>query len=137
MKIALTKPTIEVIGETDPSKFIFSTDFGTLKYFDKVNPMITINGGAGDFAGINIITHNLNKYIYTEVFVRVAVNAPPTSSQNFEYVPFAGSGASVAYSASFNIRLNEIRLYAEFNGVSSSTWYFEFLVFMFNNNINL
>ncbi len=136
MIIKLSKDGIPVIGEDDPANLIFSTEYGTLKYFDKVNVLMSIDGNAGDFAGRNIITHNLNKYIYTEVFVRVSVGALPTN-EPFEYVPFFGSGASVAYNANFGIRLNEIRLYGEFNGFSTSTWYFEFLVFMFNNNLNL
>lgn len=136
MIVKLSKDGIPVLGEDDPANLIFSTEYGTLKYFDKVNTLMTINGGAGDFAGLSTITHNLGKYVYCEVFVRVAVGAAPTT-EPFEYVPFFGSGASVAYNANFNIRLNELRLYGEFNGFSVSTWYFEFLVFIFNNNLNL
>ena len=121
----------------NPFDFIFNSDYGTLKYFQKLSTTIQIDGTVGDFAGTVALNHNLGYYPFAEVFVRVAVNAPPTSSDNFHYVPFFGAGATTTFAANFRLTTTQIILYAEFNGIPTSVWYFEFIVFLHKNNLRL
>lgn len=133
-KIVVTKPGYDALTETDPRNMKFSSDYGTLKYFDKVTrtPSFTANGVI--ISARDIYTHNLGYYPYVDAFVRVYIGAP---SGDYEPAPFFGSGVSVAYNAGIIIKENTIETYGEINGVSSSTWSFEFLLFLHRNNLNL
>jgi hypothetical protein len=132
MKIA--KPGYNVLTTNDPTRLIFSSDYGTLKYYKKETAQITFDANAGDIAGIATITHNLGYYPFVEVFVSVYIGSP---TGIYEYCPFAGSGATVQYSANYKITTTGITLYAEINGVSDSVWVFDFIVFIYKNNLNL
>lgn len=133
-KIIVAKDGFNAITDPDPRHHKFNSDYNTLKYFDKITKSFTINGASGDFAGRVTHDHNLGYYPFVEVFVEVYIGSPTGDK---EYVPFAGSGASVAYSAGYKITSTQIVLYGEFNGVSSSTWSFDFLIFLFKNKVNL
>lgn len=132
--LRVAKPGVNVLTNQLPHKFIFSSDYGTLKYFQKTTTQIQIDGSTGDFAGTTTVTHSLGYYPFVEVFVRVYIGSP---AGDYEYCPFFGSGASVAYSANFKITTTGIVLYAEFNGVSASVWNFDFIVFVYKNNLLL
>lgn len=132
--IEIAKDGVNILETNSPQSMKFSSRFGTLKYFSKTAIQMTIDGSAGDFAGKEILTHNLGYFPFAEVFVRVYIGSP---SGNYEYVPFAGSGISVAYSANFIVKENTIELYGEFGGVSSSVWTFDFLVFLYKNDLEL
>lgn len=134
MKIA--KSGKNVLTSTNPNDFIFDSDYGTLKYYTKQTKQVTFTAGAPDLfiSGSATYTHNLGYYPFTEVFVRVYIGAP---TGNYEYCPFFGSGASVAYSANYKITTSDIIVYGSVDGVSSSTWVFDFLIFVYKNNLNL
>lgn len=132
-RLLVAKPGKNALTSLNPTDFIFHSGFGTLKYFAKVSKTLTIDGAAGDFAARDTYDHNLGYYPYAEVYVRVYIGSP---SGNYEYVPFAGAGATVLYSANYRITESQIILYGEFNGVSSSTWTFDFLIFLYKNNLN-
>ena len=123
-----------VLTTQEPTDLIFSSDYGTLKYFEKLTATGSIDANAGDIATKSTITHGLNYYPYVEVFVSVYIGDP---TGIYEYCPFFGSGASVAYNANYKITTTTIELYGEINGVSTSTWTFDFLVFIYKNNLNL
>ena len=131
-RIVIVKDGFNALTETDPRNKKFDSRYGTLKYLTKVSLQVTIDGGAGDITGRNTYTHNLGYCPFVEVFVRVYIGAP---FGNYEYVPFFNSGASVAYNAKYSIGTSSITFYGEFNGVSSSTWTFDFIVFLYKNNI--
>lgn len=132
--IEIAKDGINILETNNPAHMKFSSRYGTLKYYAKVAAQVTINGGDGDFAGRQIINHNLGYFPFAEVFVRVYIGAP---FGNYEYVPFAGAGATILYTANYIIKENTIELYGEFGGVSLSTWTFDFLVFLYKNDLNL
>ena len=133
-KVIVAKDGFSAIGDPEPSDLKFSSDYGTLKYFTKQDIAVEIDGGAGDWAGQGSYTHDLGYYPYVEVYVAVGVGSHGT---NYEYCPFNGSGASVFYSAGYSIKTDKIWVYGEFNGVSLSTWYFDFKVFIFQNDLKL
>src|SRR5690606_35247200 len=112
----------------------FSSEYGTLKYFLKHQQILQVDGSVGDFSGRIILNHNLGYYPFVEAFVRVYIGSP---SGNYEYCPFFGAGATVLYNANVIIKPNTIELYGEFIGVSSSVWNFDFLLFLFKNNLQL
>ena len=118
---------------SDVEKMIFNSQFGTLKYFAKIQKDISFDASAGDISAVGTYTHNLNKYLYCEVYVRSYTGNTP--SGNYEYCPFFGSGVSVAYSANVKIGLNDIKVYGEISGVSSAVWHFDFLIFVFKNEL--
>jgi len=132
MKIA--KPDINVLNTQEPFNLIFSSDYGTLKYYTKETATVEFDAGAGSIAGTTTITHDLGYYPYVEVFVSVHIGA---STGVYEYCPFFGAGATVFYSANYKITSTTIELYGQIDGVSSSVWTFDFLVFVFKNDLGL
>lgn len=135
-KIIVSKDGFNAVTDTDPRHHKFNSDYGTLKYFDKITATLTAGDGTlgGDFAGTVSHNHNLGYYPFVEVFVEVYITTPTGDK---EYCPLFGSGAFVAYSASYTITPTQLIFYGEFNGLSSSIWTFDFLAFIFKNNLNL
>lgn len=133
MKIA--KPGINVLLTQEPYDLVFSSDYGTLKYFTKQAVNIDIDANVDDVAATGSYTHNLNYYPYTEVYVKVWIDDP--SLYNYNYCPFFNSGATVEYNATFTITKTAINVYAEIIGMSTSLWNFDFLIFVFKNDLQL
>ena len=132
--LEIAKDGVDVLHTNSPRQLKFSSRYGTLKYFSKVNQILQVDGSTGDFAAKGTYNHNLGYKPYVEVFVRVYIGSP---SGNYEYCPLFGSGASVAYNASYIVKDNTIDLYGEFIGVSSSVWNFDFLIFIYKNDLTL
>lgn len=132
MKIG--KPGVNVLTNSDVEKLKFSSEFGTLKYFDKEALNLSFDASTGDITCKGEITHNLGYYPYVEVYVSVYIGSP---TGVYEYCPFFGSGASVAYNANVKIDTSKITCYGEISGVSSSVWHFDFLVFIYKNKVDL
>lgn len=115
-----------------PTDLKFSSEYGTLKYFTKqavhvqftADPAVGVNSGKGSYS------HNLNYYPYCEVYVSV-------NGGDYEYCPFAGSGATLLYSANVIISKTKIDVYGEVSGIDSSVWTFDFLIFVFKNDLHL
>jgi len=134
MKILIGKDNVNALTEKDPSKLKFSSDFGTLKYFAKISKSIqfTANGPGEDISARGTVDHNLGYYPYVEAYVKVGSVTPGTV---YEYCPFTGAGATVFYAANIIVTKSQIIVYGEINGVSTNTWYFDFLLFIFRNNL--
>jgi len=132
--LKIAKDGIDAIKTQEPYNFKFNSDYGTLKYFSKESKSVQLDAGAGAFGATGTITHDLGYYPFVEVFVRVYIGA---ASGNYEYCPFFGAGATVLYSATYKITTSGIVLYAEIDGMSASVWNFDFLVFIYKNNLNL
>lgn len=107
----IAKDGVDVLHTNSARQLKFSSRYGTLKYFSKVNQVLQVDGSTGDFAVKGTYSHNLGYKPYVEVFVRVYIGSP---SGNYEYCPLFGSGASVAYNASYIVKDNTIELYGEF-----------------------
>lgn len=127
-KIVIAKAGKNAATETSPNNLKFSSDYGTLKYFNKLTASVTLI--AGDFAAAGSVTHNLGYYPYVEVYV------DPHGSGTYEYCPYAGAGATVIYGASFTITPTVVNLYVESTGFMSDHT-FNFIVFIFKNNLNI
>ncbi len=128
--LRIAKPGVDVLLNRDVHRRIFDSDYGTLKYFTKQTVSISFDASTGDISATGSYTHNLGYYPFCEVFVSV-------NGGNYEYCPFFGSGATVAYAANVKITTDKITVYGEINGVSASVWTFDFLIFVFKNNLNL
>lgn len=131
MKVA--KSGINALIDTNPQNFIFDSHYGTLKYYTKqtvtisftCDPLVAVNSGRGSYS------HNLGYYPFAEVFVSV-------NGGNYESCPFFGSGASTFYDGTFIITQTAITVYGEVTGIGlSSSWTFDFLIFIFKNNLQL
>jgi len=134
--LKVAKSGVNVLTNSDPEKFIFSSEYGTLKYFAKETQQVQLvaTGLGGDISAKGTYNHALGYYPYVEVYVRVYIGAP---SGNYEYCPFAGAGATVQYSANYRITSSDIVLYGEINGVSTSTWNFDFIIFIYKNDLGI
>ena len=128
--LKIAKPGVNVLTNSDIDKLVFDSEYGTLKYFSKQAIHITFDASTGDISALGLYTHNLNYYPFCEVFVSV-------NGGNYEYCPFFGSGVSVAYSANFIITPTQIKVYGEINGMSGSVWTFDFLIFIYKNDLQL
>lgn len=134
MKVA--KTGYNVLTTFDPTKLIFDSNYGTLKYFDKQTAQITVDADDGDIAGTISISHNLGYYPYIEVYVNIYRQDVGTDG-HYEYVPFMSSGVSVVFDATYKITTTGITLYAGVGGVATGLWVFDFIVFIYKNNLNL
>ena len=132
--LRIAKEGKNVFTDQEPFDLKFSSDYGTLKYFSKQNTIAQLDASDDEIATTATINHNLGYYPFVEVFVRVYIGAP---AGNYEYCPFAGAGAAVLYSATYKITTSDIVLYGGIDGVSASVWNFDFLVFIYKNNLNL
>lgn len=131
--LRVAKTGYNVLLERDPNNLNFSSEYSTLKYFTKTTVNVDIDANAGDIAGEGTYTHNLGYYPFVEVYVRVYIGSP---SGNYEYCPFYGAGATVLYSANYKITTTQVKVQALIDGVSTSTWDFDFLIFVYKNNIS-
>ena len=133
--LKVAKPGENALLTQDPSKLIFDSTKGTLKYYTKQAIAIEIDGSNLEVAATGSYTHDLGYYPFVEVFVAHGVGS---HGSVYEYCPFHGSGASVFYNASLKITTTKIHVYAGiFGEPSASTWYFDFLVFIFKNDLHL
>ena len=132
--LKIAKPGVNVLTNSDIDKLVFSSEYGTLKYYTKQSINISFDANDGDISATGSYTHNLGYYPYCEVFVSTYIGA---ATGSYEYCPFFGSGASVSYDANYVITPTQIKVYGEISGVSSSVWHFDFLVFVFKNDLLL
>jgi len=132
--LKIAKPGVNVLTNSDIEKLIFSSEYGTLKYFDKQALNLSFDASNGDITCRGSVDHNLGYYPFVEVYVSVYIGSP---TGIYEYCPFVGSGASVAYLANIKIDENKIWLYGEISGSSESVWHFDFLVFVYKNDLSL
>lgn len=130
--LKIGKNGVNVLTNSDIEKLKFSSEFGTLKYFDKEAINLSFDAADGDITCKGELTHNLGYYPYVEVYVSVYIGSP---TGIYEYCPFFGSGAAVSYNANVKITSDKITVYGEIVGVSSSVWHFDFLIFVFKNNL--
>jgi len=124
------KSGVNVLTNSDPEKNKFDSEFGTLKYFDKQSLHLEIAAADGEIGCSGAVDHNKNYYPYVEVYVSVNGN-------DYEYCPFAGAGATVFYGATFSVKENQIVFYGFIDGMSENTWTFDFIVFIYNNDLQL
>lgn len=132
--LKIAKPGIDVLTTDNPVDFIFNSDYGTLKYLSKQEINTSFDANAGPVACTGTYAHGLGYYPFVEVFVSVYIGTP---TGIYEYCPFFGSGATVEYSANYKITSTEIVVYGEIEGASTSVWHFDFLVFIYKNNLQL
>ncbi len=133
--LKIAKPGINILETEDPRDMIFSSDYGTLKYFTKQTINTSLDAGDLDVGCTGAYTHDLGYYPYCEVYVRVYTGDTP--SGNYEYCPFFSSGATIAYSATYIVTPTQIKVYGQISGESADIWHFDFLVFVFKNNLKL
>ena len=133
--LRVSKPGINVLTGDDPRDFIFNSDYGTLKYLSKQAINLSFDANADYIATSGSYTHNLGYYPFTEVYVKVWID--DASLYNYQYCPFFNSGATVEYNATYTISTTAITVYGEIIGMSTSVWHFDFLVFVFKNDLQL
>jgi hypothetical protein len=133
--LRVAKPGINALTNSDPEKMIFDSAYGTLKYFAKEPVNISFDASTLDISAHGTYTHNLGYYPYVEAYVRVYTGSTP--SGNYELVPFVGSGASIFYDATIKITDTTIEVYGQINGVSAVVWHFDFLLFVYKNDLSL
>jgi hypothetical protein len=114
--------------------FKFHSDYGTLKYFHKQEINLTINAASDDVGCKGEYAHNLGYIPYCEVYVSVYIGSP---TGIYEYCPFAGAGATILYDANVKITDSKIEVYGQLEGMGTNLWHFDFIVFIFNNDLIL
>jgi hypothetical protein len=134
MKVVLTKDTYNALTETNPSRKIFSSEYGTLKYFEKGTANIYIDGdlsGNLDSVGWFTITHNLGFVPYYEVYLNAF-----SFGGSAEYVPTYNGGAGTNWRVLVYATSTILRVYTGISGFfTPPTFYFTY--FIFNNSLGL
>ena len=129
MKIAMTKSGISVLTSSDPRDFIFSTDYGTLKYYLTGSLSVNIDVESLDTVGWNTIDHNLGYYPYVEAYMLNPLN-------KYEYIPTKQTGASTTWDVNFVITTTQVKFYVVTSGFTvNPTFYFKY--FIFKNDLSL
>jgi hypothetical protein len=122
----ISKPGVNVLTNTDPDKFIFSSDYGTLKYFETGNLTINLDG---DENGITYFEHNLGYYPFFEVYLLNPIG-------EWEYCPTSNGGASTTWYS--YVYTTTTRLYvaiASGGFEDPSEWIFKY--FIYKNDLDL
>lgn len=132
--LKIAKPGVNVLTNSDVDKLIFSSEYGTLKYYTKVSINTSFDANTGDISSRGEYTHSLGYYPFVEVYVSVYIGA---ATGIYEYCPFQGAGASVLYEANVKVTTDKVTVYGQIDGVSTSVWHFDFIVFIFKNNLQL
>lgn len=102
-KLAFTKPTYNVLTETDVNNFSFDSQYDTLKYFASGtgNQTIQVTGSASGEATIRI-RHNLGYYPYFQVYVNQGLSSRLLPNA---CVPVVDTGISCAYATTTDLFL--------------------------------
>ena len=123
-KIAVSKPSFNVLTTTEPNNLIYSSDYNTLKYYAQGSLNIIVDysnyyGTVADFFagtlyaqfGANTVPHNLG---YTPFFTGYT-NFFSASATQYNMLPgyFADAGVSIAVGG----YADGTNLYFEFNGL--------------------
>jgi len=94
-KVIISKEGYDATSETDPDNLIFSSDYGTLKYYLNGNASIRIVGDGSDQSSTTTINHALG---YVPVFL-VYVNGFVNDASDYYLTPYYSSTAVVAREA--------------------------------------
>jgi hypothetical protein len=126
--VKITKPTYDVKTDTNPSHFIFDSQYGTLKYHYSGSVQLDILVLDGGIAGSISYDHNLGYIPYVEVYTQNPIG-------EYEYCPTFGSGASTTWYITYKVTTTQIVFYAEEGGFEDDIS-FILKFFIFKNNLN-
>jgi hypothetical protein len=124
--LKIAKPGKNVLTTDDPRDLIFSSDYGTLKYFETGDLTITLNSVDN---GTTSYTHNLNYYPYFEVYLLNPLG-------EWEYCPTINGGATTTWTAYVLVTTTELKVYILTTGFTESTE-FRFKYFIYKNDLKL
>ena len=124
--LKIAKPNKNVLTTDDPRDLIFSSDYGTLKYFETGELTITTNG---DDVGSVSFTHNLGYYPYFEVYLLNPIG-------EWEYCPTINGGASTVWSVYVQVTTTTLDIYVGYGGFEEETT-FDFKYFIYKNDLKL
>lgn len=132
--LRVAKTGENALTATDPSKFKFHSDYGTLKYFHKGTIQVTVKSNSTDLEvrGNASYAHNLGYFPFVEVYVKDPLGT-------YSYCPALMTGASTFYKAGYTIDQNNINFFVDNSGYPgfSSNQTYTFIYFIFKNNLNL
>ena len=112
---------------------IFSSRYGTLKYFITGTFNFTIDGdldGNLESVGQAAYTHDLGYYPYVEVYVLKA-------GGKYEYCPTYNGGAGTTWQTFVNVTTTQLKVYAHISGFSQGGVEFTFKYFIYKNDLKL
>jgi hypothetical protein len=133
--IAVSKAGTNVLTNTDPNGFNYSSDYNTLKYYAAGSIQLI---GSAAFPSTNrffgTVTHNLNYFPYYGVFVN-----PSASPTRFYPNSFIQVGAGVVEYATAFAGTADLRLMYEITNTSGGTVFgtVTFYYKLFRNNVGL
>jgi hypothetical protein len=122
------------LTDYDPNKLIFSSDYGTLKYFYKGTIDVTVKSNSTDLEirGTASYSHNLGYYPFVEVYMK-------DQSGKYGYCPCVFTGASTYSRGGFVVGENDITFFVDNSGYPSfsSNKTYTFIFFIFKNDLTL
>lgn len=132
--LKIAKSGINVLTENEPNRLIFSSDYGTLKYFYKGTIDVTVKCNSTDLEirGTASYTHNLGYYPFVEVYMKDPIGT-------YAYCPCILTGASTYAKGGYVIGKNDITFFVDNSGYPSftSNKTYTFIFFIFKNNLQL
>ena len=139
-KIAISKPGYNVLTETDPNNLIFSSDYGTLKYFTSGSLTISVSVAANtQYSVSNSIVHNLGYLPFTIVFGNQPKSMTGYAPLGIEY-SFIDDGITNIWFRRLRFWVTSSRLYVGAEGlrvVAGDSYIATFYYKIYRNDLNL
>lgn len=128
--IKIAKDGVNVLEDPAPDELIFSSKYGTLKYFETGDIDFTIDVDAMDTVGEGAVTHGLGYIPFVEVFMLNPLG-------KWEYCPTFNGGVSTTWHSYVVITDTQLKVYAEISGFVSGEVDFKFKYFIYKNDLLL
>lgn len=130
-KLIIAKPGFNVLTETNPDNLIFSSDYGTLKYYTSGSIVFNITIDRLDYITSSFISHNLGYAPFFESYV-LGWNS------NYQPAPLFFQGASTTTKYDVIADANKLYFRVQMTGFTiGNTYTVTFYYFLFKNNTGL
>lgn len=130
-KVVIAKPNYNALTETDPNNLVFSSDYGTLKYYASGSITVECVVDGPDKIFTDFITHNLNYYPYVEAYVL------ELEETIYKPMPLFNTGAATSITYGLQITATQLLFRVRMVNYDFDTYYIPFKCFIFKNNLGL
>jgi hypothetical protein len=125
--LSVTKPTYDVITDTNPSHYVFDSNYGTLKYHTSGTAQLMLDSSV--VSDRVQIEHGLGYIPFVELYTQAY-----DGSNTWYYVPFYGYGATTMWAVTYTVDSTYINIYVS-SGAFLEEVNFNVKYFIFKNDL--
>jgi len=130
-KFVISKPTKNVLTETNPNNLVFSSDYGTLKYETSGTVTVTAVVNGVDKLFFGFFNHNLGHYPYVEAYVK------EIDANIYKPMPLFTSGATTFITYGLQLTTTQLLFRIRMVNYAFATYSIVFKYFIFKNDLGL